>query len=293
MKTFMEEYGTVVVVAIIVLALIGVGLFFRSEGSESIRNTVKGFLNQAELDSAVADGSGNGDSGSHSGGGSGSDEPTCFVAGTQVQYDLEGHTKNIEDFQAGDQVVSYDVNTGKQYIAKVTGVTRHESLNELSTVLAEATLADGTVVNMTLDHRLLTDRGWVCVDSEYQRFIDLTPLHVGDRVMTANGYVSITKLNIYHCDPTPTYCLMVMDYDEEVDDDTDDNFYVNGIVAHNEWFVPEIEMKPAPELLPEEDKGEYVGDDIILPYPGDEKPGPVEGGGQELGPHGDDPIPSY
>lgn len=58
MKSFMEEYGIVVVVAIVILALIGVAMFFRSSGSQSIRDTLAGFLNQGDLGNAVDAGQG-------------------------------------------------------------------------------------------------------------------------------------------------------------------------------------------------------------------------------------------
>ena len=47
MKSFLEEYGIVVVVAIVILALIGVAIFFRGEGVNSIEGQLNNFLSAA------------------------------------------------------------------------------------------------------------------------------------------------------------------------------------------------------------------------------------------------------
>lgn len=47
MKSFLEEYGIVIVVAIVILALIGVAIFFRTTGTTSIQGQLNNFLDAA------------------------------------------------------------------------------------------------------------------------------------------------------------------------------------------------------------------------------------------------------
>ena len=49
MKSFLEEYGIVIVVAIVIIALIGVALFFKTRGVNSIEGFLNNFLNEGEL----------------------------------------------------------------------------------------------------------------------------------------------------------------------------------------------------------------------------------------------------
>lgn len=47
MKSFLEEYGIVIVVAIIILMLIGVAVIFRTSGKNSILSILNNFMGQA------------------------------------------------------------------------------------------------------------------------------------------------------------------------------------------------------------------------------------------------------
>lgn len=152
---------------------------------------------------------------------------TCFVAGTQVQYDLLGHTKNIKDFRVGDQIVSYNVNTNKYYLAKVGNVFVHDGNEKVST-LADVILEDGSIISMTPNHPVLTTTGFRAVDNNNK-----PKLQAGQFVMTNNGWTRIKEINVYNCDPTTTYNLGIIDYDEIVDNDTYDTYVADGIVVHN------------------------------------------------------------
>ena len=152
---------------------------------------------------------------------------TCFVAGTQVQYDLLGNTKNIEDFKVGDQIVSYNVNTNKYYLAKVGNVFVHDGNEKVST-LADVILEDGSIITMTPNHPVLTTAGFRAIDNDNK-----PKLQAGQFVMTNNGWTRIKEINVYNCDPTTTYNLGIIDYDEIVDNDTYDTYVAGGIVVHN------------------------------------------------------------
>lgn len=151
----------------------------------------------------------------------------CFPAGTQVQYDLLGHTKNIEDFKVGDQIASYDVKTNEYYLAKVGKLFVHDGLDKTNK-LADVTLEDGSVITMTPNHPVLTTAGFRAIDSDTK-----PKLCEGQFVMTADGWTKISKINVYSCEPTTTYNLGLIDYDEIVDNDTYDTYVAGGIVVHN------------------------------------------------------------
>ena len=152
---------------------------------------------------------------------------TCFVAGTQVQYNLLGHTKNIEDFKVGDQIVSYDVNTNKYYLAKVGNVFVHDGRQRTST-LADIILEDGSTITMTPNHPVLTTAGFRAINNNH-----MPKLMENQFVMGANGWTKIKEIKVYDCEPTVTYNLGIIDYDEIVDNDTYDTYVAGGIVVHN------------------------------------------------------------
>lgn len=53
MKSFLEEYGIVVVVAIVIIALIAVALFFQDKGVNSIKGFLNNFLEKGNLNGTV------------------------------------------------------------------------------------------------------------------------------------------------------------------------------------------------------------------------------------------------
>ena len=156
-------------------------------------------------------------------------EPTpgtcCFVPGTQILVSLDGETKAIEDFKPGDLVVSYDVETGENYIAEV----QHLIVRPESTNMVKVYLEDGSMVDMTDYHPLYTKDGWHSITNHngYDTLVE------GDIVKTDDGWSKVTRIELYVTDPKKTYNLAIKDFDEIVDDDTDDCFYANEVLAHN------------------------------------------------------------
>ena len=49
MKSFMEQYGMIMVVGFIVLALISVAMFFRGSGTNSITNFLNEFMERSSI----------------------------------------------------------------------------------------------------------------------------------------------------------------------------------------------------------------------------------------------------
>ena len=147
---------------------------------------------------------------------------SCFIAGTQVQYDLEGHQKNIEDFDIGDQIVSYNVKTGEYYLAEVYYVKR----NAPSDNIYDVKLDNGTVLSMTENHPILTTDGFRALKHD-----NYGKLNLYDNVVTISGTSQIISISKHS--PEKTYNLSIIDYTEYVDDNTNDTFVANGVIVHN------------------------------------------------------------
>ena len=155
----------------------------------------------------------------------------CFTAGTQVQTDLDGNTKNIEEFKKGDTIVSYNVDTGEFYLTEVQGLVIHpDTVN-----MAEVTFADGQKLVMNAYHPVLTDEGFKSLTN----FNGFETLEVGDLAKTTAGYSIVTEIVRYIGEPVNTYTLAVKDLTEGPDFDTKDTYIANGIVVHNVscWYT--------------------------------------------------------
>lgn len=149
----------------------------------------------------------------------------CFIAGTQVSIG-NNQTVNIEDIRSGDSVMSYNIETGENYLTTVKKLI----LNKHSTRMAKIIFDDENTLEMTDYHPLYTINGWSSLtDKKYNQ------LKIGDLVKTQNGWSEIIDIIQYTLkEPITTYTLDVRDNDEMlVDDEINDNFYANGIVAHN------------------------------------------------------------
>lgn len=154
----------------------------------------------------------------------------CFIPGTKVLTSLTGETKNIEDIVVGEYVVSYNAEDDKQYIALVNGLV----INKYSTNMAHVEFDNGIVLEMTDYHPIYTTDGFKSItDARYEK------LTVGDSAKTSDGWSKVSNIILYKLsDPIYTYTLKVVDIGENPDDDTNDNFYANGIVVHNASACP-------------------------------------------------------
>jgi len=149
----------------------------------------------------------------------------CFVKGTQITTTLEGNTASIETLKPGDKVVSYDIKNNKNYYTEVTSlVTNRYSIN-----MAKVYFENGSFVEMTDYHPLYTKNGFHSITN----INGYDTLVVGDIVKTFDGWSKVTKIERYTTEPITTYTLMIRDFDEDIDNDENDNYYANGIAAHN------------------------------------------------------------
>lgn len=77
-------------------------------------------------------------------------------------------------------------------------------------------------------HPILCNDGWHSI-TNYEGF---TTLAVGDMVKVQDGYSRLVSIERSVVEPFITYNLDVIS-DEEVEKEENDNYYANGICAHN------------------------------------------------------------
>ena len=152
----------------------------------------------------------------------------CFIAGTQVLTSLDGTTTPIEMLKNGDTVVSYNIETGENYLAVVNKVIVKENV----TTIAEVYFDNGTVLTMNEYHPILTKTGWHSI-TNYKGY---DTLEIGDIAKIKDGWSKIIDIKRYYSDPVTMFTLAVSDIGENPDNDANDSFYANGIVVHNAAF---------------------------------------------------------
>lgn len=148
----------------------------------------------------------------------------CFDAGTQILMS-DNSTKNIEDVEVGDMVMSYNLHTNEFESRKVLNTI----IKEHSDDLVECTFSDGKSVRMRAYHPLLTTSGWKSL-REYQ---GMPLLEIGDELITTDGsatLISVIPIEITE-DNYLTYNLNVEGHEDNLEGC--DNYIANGIVAHN------------------------------------------------------------
>ena len=154
------------------------------------------------------------------------DPNCCFLAGSKVLCDMDGLSRNIEKIRKNDTVVAYNVQTDSFYLAKVQMLIVNPDTIHLATV----TLDNGEELIMNAYHPILTHDGFHSITNHN----NYDTLVIGDKVKCIDGYHKIIKIVEKHLDtPITTYNLAVIDYNENIDDDTYDTYVVNGCVVHN------------------------------------------------------------
>lgn len=141
----------------------------------------------------------------------------CFEAGTKVLMSLEGETKNIEDIQPGDQVISYDLETGKFYLTEVNKLIT----NNMVTDVAEIILENDDKVRMNAYHPILTTNGYHSL-TNHEGFETLV---TDDIIITKNGNFKIKEIIRYTQEPEEMYNLNI--------NDKNHNYVANNMVVHN------------------------------------------------------------
>ena len=151
----------------------------------------------------------------------------CFDAGSQILM-ADGTTKNIEDVQVGDMVMSLNEDTGEFTSQRVSGTI----INEYSTDLVYVHLSNGVRIGMRAYHPLLTTEGYKSLRPEeaLQDGVEASLLEIGDTLI---GYgENVTVIDIEEREHIPnykTYNLSIEGYH---------NYVVEGVVAHNAVGCP-------------------------------------------------------
>jgi intein/homing endonuclease len=150
---------------------------------------------------------------------------SCFVSGTQVSM-ADGTEKNIEDIFIGDEVLSYNEETGTVEPKKVIKLN-----SPIHDDLVEYTLQNGYKITSTFDHPFYVNGlslssyqpNWT--NERYELPSEVGKIQVGDLLNLVNReiveIVSIVELNRVD---TQTYIISVED---------NRNFYANKILVHN------------------------------------------------------------
>ena len=128
----------------------------------------------------------------------------CFLAGTKVLLE-DGSYKNIEDVQAGDKVMSYDVEKGKFVGAAVVETTKNAT---------EKHYRINGNLNLTPSHVLYVDGKWSAADS----------VKVGSYLTNANG--ELVKIESIEAVEGPVNVFnLVTEYPND--------FYAENYLVHN------------------------------------------------------------
>jgi len=150
---------------------------------------------------------------------------SCFIAGTKITLS-SGETKNIEDIVVGDEVVSYNEQTGFQENKSVTKLTQpiHDDL-------VKYTFSNGTEIICTYDHPFYVNDMELAsykpdLTNERYELSGVSVIKENDFVFTLSGDVDVTIQSIEELPrvDTQTYIFSVED---------NKNFYANEILTHN------------------------------------------------------------
>ena len=151
----------------------------------------------------------------------------CFTAGTQIQTTMDGETKAIEDIKIGEEVVSYDPEKHEYYMTEVLGTIIHDG-EERSTRLAKLTLKNGTTLEMTQNHPILTKDGYKALQND-----EYPVLTKDDIIVTTTGEYEVSSIDIYDTEPTIVYNLNVKGREGDTANGLTHSYIANGVVVHN------------------------------------------------------------
>ena len=131
--------------------------------------------------------------------------------------------KKIEDLQSGDKILGYDFVNRNNILRKVKKIKTFTSQS-----VFEVTYEDGSILNITADHSMLTKDGWKAIhpNTSYDKLNELLecPLSIGDEVMSdSHEYKRI--VNIQHIEDEKTVYHPICD-------DVYNSYYAGGVLVH-------------------------------------------------------------
>jgi intein/homing endonuclease len=149
----------------------------------------------------------------------------CFIAGTKITLE-NGDTKNIEDIEVGDIVLTYNEVSNLNEYNKVTHLYKpmHDDL-------VEYTLSNGKTITSTFDHPYyvngigLASYSPDLTNVRYENLSNVTQIKVGDILNLQNGETeSIVSIEEKDKVSVQTYIFTV---------ENNHNFYANEVLVHN------------------------------------------------------------
>ena len=155
----------------------------------------------------------------------------CFVAGTKISL-VDGGSKNIEDVEIGDKVLTFNFEKGSNEERIVRGLSQ-----KTSSRVVEYKFNDNTTLIGTDDHPLYSpDSGWVSNDPVFttNRYKFLTTqIEVGTGIQKSDGSIA-TVISISDKEPTTVYNLLSVEANH--------NFFANELLVHNRCFIAGTEI---------------------------------------------------
>lgn len=159
----------------------------------------------------------------------------CFAPGTQITM-ADFTTKNIEDIKVGDFVLAYNEINKTFESKRVAYSFAHYNTTEMLDIY----LSNGTILQATACHPILTTEGWKSLNYEIALFeheIETSPLKIGQKVICQNDE-NIFITNIIWKKDIPhftTYNITVEDIH---------TYIANGIIVHNmSMYATDLKFK--------------------------------------------------
>ena len=120
----------------------------------------------------------------------------CCVDGETDITMADGSTKKAKDISVGDEVLSYNQETKQYEKTKI-----EETITPYREKILEITFEDGTILKITDDHPLLSERGWICYNPEKGRLaygfdVSDKAMQVGDKIITEFGARTIASIKV-------------------------------------------------------------------------------------------------
>lgn len=139
----------------------------------------------------------------------------CLDKDTDVLM-ADGTVKKIKDVVAGERVVTFDTETGEKIINEVDyvycGLSKGESLYEVE-------LEDGSVLKITGNHKVYTQRGWIRVDELNEN---------DDAIKHLKSYLKFKSIKKVGIASEEVYNLRI-----KTDVETQHNYFANGCLVSN------------------------------------------------------------
>ena len=158
-------------------------------------------------------------------------EPFCCVSGDSLIAMADGTTKQIKDIVVGDKIMSYNFDTKQMEPTTVEALTKIHR-----TQIVHITFADGTMLKITPDHPMFSERGWICYDTEagnahyFEINLEEQGTQVGDMLLSLSLMFDKEIVDIEYFDNTDidVYTLTAAG---------NHNYFVQSVLVHNKPCV--------------------------------------------------------